>query len=66
MNKGDLDDPKKVARDVSEVGNWGNGDYQVIVESGELLDYLMTLIQQSYANISVTDWENVKIYRKRK
>jgi predicted transport protein len=47
--KGELDDPKKMARDVAEIGHWGNGDYQVIVESRETLDYLMTLIKQSYA-----------------
>ena len=23
-----LDDPKRLARDISEVGHWGNGDYQ--------------------------------------
>ncbi len=38
-----------MARDVSEVGHWDNGDYQVIVESNEPLDYLMTLIKHSYA-----------------
>jgi predicted transport protein len=52
LSKGELDDPKKMARDVSEVGHWGNGDYQVIVESSEPLDYLMTLIKQSYARHS--------------
>jgi predicted transport protein len=49
LPKGELDDPKKIARDVSEVGHWGNGDYQVFVESSESLDYLMTLIRQSFA-----------------
>ena len=48
LPKGELDDPKKMARDVSSVGHWGNGDYQVFVESSEKLDYLMTLIKQSY------------------
>ena len=48
LSKGALDDPKKMARDVSEVGHWGNGDYQVLVESSESLDYLMTLIKQSF------------------
>jgi predicted transport protein len=47
-----LDDPKKMARDVSEVGHWGNGDYQVLVESNEEFDYLMTLIKQSFAKHS--------------
>ena len=48
LPKGELDDHKEMARDVSEVGHWGNGDYQVIVESSETLDYLITLIKQSY------------------
>ena len=52
LPKGELDDPKKMARDVSEVGHWGNGDYQVIVESSAPLDYLTTLIKQSYAKHS--------------
>ena len=33
LPKGELDDPQNMARDVSEVGHWGNGDYQVLVES---------------------------------
>jgi predicted transport protein len=52
LPKGALDDPKKMVRDVSDVGHWGNGDYQVIVESSEKLDYLMTLIKQSYSKHS--------------
>ncbi|MBI1803813.1 MAG: hypothetical protein HY033_02275 [Ignavibacteriae bacterium] len=28
LAKNKLDDPKKLARDVSDVGHWGNGDYQ--------------------------------------
>jgi predicted transport protein len=48
MSKGELDDPKKMARDVSEVGHWGNGDYQVIIESSDGFDYLMTLVKQAY------------------
>lgn len=52
LPKGELDDPKNMARDVSEVGHWGNGDYQVLIESSEKLDYLMTLIKQSFAKHS--------------
>ncbi len=52
LSKGELVDPKKMARDVSEIGHWGNGDYQVTLESSEPLDYLMTLIKQSYAKHS--------------
>lgn len=28
LPKGKLDDPKKLARDISEVRHWGNDDYQ--------------------------------------
>jgi predicted transport protein len=52
MPKGELDDPKKVARDVSSIGHWGNGDYEVIVKSADDLYYLMSLIKQSYAKHS--------------
>jgi predicted transport protein len=49
LSKGELEDPKKMARDVSEIGHWGNGDYQIALESSEALDYLLILIKQSYA-----------------
>jgi predicted transport protein len=52
LPKGELDDPQNMARDVSEVGHWGNGDYQVLVESSGKFDYLMTLIKQSFAKHS--------------
>ena len=45
--KGTLDDPKKLMRDVSEIGHWGNGDYQVQVSNDENLEYIMSLIKQA-------------------
>ena len=48
LQKGELDDPKKIARDVSNVGHWGNGDYEVHVASSDEFDYVMTLIKQSF------------------
>ena len=48
LPKGELDDAKKIARDVSEVGHWGNGDYQIIAKSSEQFDYLIALIKQAY------------------
>jgi predicted transport protein len=48
ISKGELDDPKNVARDVSTIGHWGNGDYELIVKSSNDLNYLVTLIKQSY------------------
>lgn len=48
IRKGDLDDPKNVTRDISNVGHWGNGDYEISLKPGDDLDYLMTILRQSY------------------
>jgi len=45
---GKLKDPKKLARDVSNIGKWGNGDYQIKVENDNDFEYIMSLIKQSY------------------
>lgn len=47
IRKGLLDDPKELARDVSETGHWGNGDYQVKVSDDKNLEYIMSLIKQA-------------------
>jgi len=44
---GQLDDPKKLAQDVSNIGHWGNGDYQIQVEDDKNLEYIMSLIKQA-------------------
>jgi len=46
MKKGKLDDPKHLAIDVSEKGHWGNGDYQIQVDTDKNLEYIMSLIKQ--------------------
>lgn len=43
---GNLDDPKGLAKDVSNVGHMGNGDYQVQIENDKDLEYIMSLIKQ--------------------
>jgi predicted transport protein len=43
---GQLDDPKKLAQDVSNIGHWGNGDYQIQVENDKDLEYIMSLVKQ--------------------
>jgi len=48
MKKGELDDPVGLARDVSAVAHWGNGDYEISVKTDTDLDYVMYLIKQSY------------------
>ena len=47
LKKGKLDDPKRLAEDVSEKGHWGNGDYQIQVETDNNLEYIMSLIKQA-------------------
>lgn len=47
IKKGDLDDPKNLMRDVSNIGHWGNGDYEVVVNDTKNLEYLMSLIKQA-------------------
>ncbi len=44
---GELDDPKGLARDVSSIGHWGNGDYELIVTDTANLEYIMSLIKQA-------------------
>lgn len=45
---GELNDPKGLTKDVSNVGHWGIGDYEINLKPGDDLNYLMTLIEQSY------------------
>lgn len=44
--KGSLDDPKGLAKDVSNIGHRGNGDYQIQIENDKDLEYIMSLIKQ--------------------
>ena len=43
---GQIDDPKNLLKDVSTVGHWGNGDYQIIVKDTTYLEYIMSCIKQ--------------------
>ncbi len=52
LKKGNLDDPKDMAKDVSSTGHHGNGDYEITLTPEDDLDYLMVLIKQSYKNNS--------------
>jgi predicted transport protein len=47
VKAGQLDDPKKLAQDVSNIGHWGNGDYQIQVEDDKDLEYIMSLVKQA-------------------
>ena len=47
VKAGQLDDSKKLAQDVSSIGHWGNGDYQIQVEDDKDLEYIMSLVKQA-------------------
>ncbi len=47
MNKGELDDPKGIAKDVSTTGHWGNGEYEIKIQNDDDLEYILSLIKQS-------------------
>ncbi len=44
----ELHDPKHLARDVTNVGRWGNGDVQVALKSEDELPYVMGLVRQAF------------------
>lgn len=48
MARGTLNDPKRLAEDVSNKGHWGNGDYVVKLKDASELGYVLSLIRQSY------------------
>lgn len=48
LKKGLLDDSKRAFRDVSEIGHFGYGDYEIVVNPDSDFDYLMSCIKQSY------------------
>ena len=45
---GQLDDPKGIARDVSNTGHWGNGDYEIQMKNDDDLEYILSLVKQSF------------------
>lgn len=51
MRKGELRDPKNIAKDVSQTGHWGNGDYQLQVSNDDNIEYIVSLIKESYLKI---------------
>ena len=43
---GELDDPKGIFENISEIGHWGNGHYRVVVNSSKDLEYIMSVLKQ--------------------
>ena len=50
QRKGKIDDSKNLCRDVSNIGHWGNGDYELRVTDNKDFEYILSLIRQSYEN----------------
>ena len=51
IKSGQLNDSKNLARDLTKpkhIGHWGNGDYEVKLESEDRVDEIFELIKQSY------------------
>jgi predicted transport protein len=48
LKKGTLKDPQNIMRDVSTIGHWGNGDYELIVDDNSNLEYIMFLVKQAF------------------
>ena len=48
MKKGELNDYNNLMRDVSHVGHHGIGDFECLLDTNTDLDYVMSLIKQSY------------------
>ena len=47
LKSGELEDPKSIARDVSNVGHWGNGAYEIKLNDLEEIEYVLSLLKQS-------------------
>jgi uncharacterized protein with ParB-like and HNH nuclease domain/predicted transport protein len=44
----EISDPKRICKDVSGLGRWGNGDVEVGLSSIDELPYIMGLVRQSF------------------
>lgn len=44
----ELHDPRGIAKDVSNLGRWGNGDVEVVLSDAEDLPYVMGLVRQAF------------------
>jgi len=47
LKKGELDDPKGIARDVSSIGHYSTGDYELKISDNKNLEYIMSLAKQA-------------------
>lgn len=47
LNFPEIDDPKGVCRDITNLGRWGNGDVEVRLDKQEDLTYIVGLVRQA-------------------
>jgi predicted transport protein len=45
----EINDPRKLCKNVAELGRWGNGEAEVMFSSLDELPYIMSLVQQAFA-----------------
>lgn len=48
VSRKELDDPRSITRDVTNIGHFGVGDTEISFDEGGDLNYVMSLIEQSY------------------
>ncbi len=48
LGMNDIEDPKGLCRDISNIGRWGNGDVEIGLSAADELPYVMGLIRQSF------------------
>lgn len=48
LPKGELEDHRGIARDVSKLGHHGNGDYEIQISNDADIEYIISLIRESY------------------
>ena len=48
MKKGELNDGQGLMRDVSHIGHHGIGDYETLIDNDNEIEYIISLIKQSY------------------
>ncbi len=48
MNFSELDDPRGICKDVTNLGRWGNGSVEIGLERKEDLPYVMGLVRQAF------------------
>ncbi|MCG4564174.1 hypothetical protein L0P62_01820 [Anaerosalibacter bizertensis] len=48
MNFDEIDDPHKIGRDVTNIGTWGNGNMEILMDSVNQIPSILYIIGQSY------------------